>query len=70
MKLRFSQQVLLLISLPLLFQVAFIGLLTANLIELRNSYQKESAIADVMISFNNFLSQIVTCAGAQSALGA
>ncbi|MBI5176115.1 MAG: ATP-binding protein [Candidatus Obscuribacter sp.] len=66
MKLRFSQQVLLLISLPLLFQVAFIGLLTANLIELRNSYQKESAIADVMISFNNFLSQIVTCAGAQA----
>lgn len=66
LKLKFSQQVLLIISLPVLFQVIFVGVLTANLLELKACYERERDISDVMIEVNNFLSQIMTCAGAQA----
>lgn len=66
LKLKFSQQVLLIISLPVLFQIIFVSVLTANLLELKICYERERDVSDVMIEVNNFLSQIMTCAGSQA----
>ncbi len=66
LKLKFSQQVLLIISLPVLFQIIFVSVLTANLLELKSCYERERDVSDVMIEVNNFLSQIMTCAGSQA----
>lgn len=63
--LKFSQQILLFLSLPVMFQIVFVGILTSNLAELVDCNKKEAAVTDVMMAANNFFASIASGAGSQ-----
>jgi PAS domain S-box-containing protein len=63
--LKFSQQILLFLSLPVVFQIVFVCLLTSNLAELVDCNKKEAAVTDVMMAANNFFANIASGAGSQ-----
>lgn len=66
LNLRFSQKVLVLLCVPVLFQIGFVALLAYNLNGLEQVYKREAVVADMMADVNRFMSQLMTSAGAQT----
>lgn len=66
LNLRFSQKVLGLLCVPVLFQIGFVALLAYNLNGLEEVYKREAVVADMMADVNRFMSQLMTSAGAQT----
>lgn len=63
--LKFSQQILLFLSLPVIFQIVFVCLLMSNLAELVDCNKKEAAVNDVMMASSHFFASIASGAGSQ-----
>jgi CHASE3 domain sensor protein len=55
---------LLLIAVPLLFQLCFVSILVISLRQLEQEYKREATARNVLICVNSVLSDIIDCAGA------
>lgn len=66
LNLRFSQKVLVLLCVPVLFQIVFVALLATNLKGLEDCYKREAVVADLMSDVNRFMMLLMNCAGAQA----
>jgi PAS domain S-box-containing protein len=66
MKLKFSHQILLFVSLPIILQIVFVGLLYSNIKQLDYCYEREAEAANYLTESVKFVSQILTCASAQA----
>lgn len=65
LNLKFSQQVLALLSIPVVFQFLFVGLLWTNLVGLEQCYKRERNVSDILGDVSRFIAQLMTSAGSQ-----
>jgi PAS domain S-box-containing protein len=64
--LKFSHQILLFVTLPVLIQIVCVSLLWVNVNKLIFSYEREAQASDYLSENVKFLSQLMTCAAAQA----
>ena len=65
-KLRFTRRILLFVCIPMVVQIAFVGLLAYYIKQLEQCYVKEAQAADYLSENVKFLSQLISCAGVQA----
>lgn len=64
--LKFSQQILLFVTLPILIQLVCLSWLWVNVNNLSTNYEREVEASDYLSENVKFLAQLMTCAGSQA----
>jgi len=65
-KLRFTRRILLFVCIPMLVQIALVGVLAYQIRQLERCYTGEAQAADFLTDNVKFLSQLLSCAGVQA----
>lgn len=65
-KLRFTRRILLFVCIPMVVQIAFVGMLAYYIKQLEECYVGEAQAADYLSDNVKFLSQLISCAGVQA----
>lgn len=65
-RLRFTRRILLFVCIPMVVQIAFVGMLAYYIKQLEQCYVSEAQAADYLSENVKFLSQLISCAGVQA----
>lgn len=65
-KLRFTRRILLFVCIPMIVQIAFVGLIAYHIRQLEQCYVREAQASDYLSDNVKFLSQLISCAGVQA----